>query len=292
MTRFSAAAAIIVCLLPCFPLPAHSQPSRTAPPESQCFPWQVLKDGFCVPKPTKAPPSAPIVSNPCDEGEQRNLSLRCHCPPGKHHDQVSGQCVANAIVAPKPIVTPQPIVTPKPIVTSKPRESMICDGGTLSGGTCACPAGFQLMPTGHAVGGGTCVKLHAENCLGGELTVSGTCLCNGQVVMSGKTYGLEDVGGKCLPKRCPMHTVLKGGQCIAAFSTASAPEAAKPTPPRQAVRKGTYPRRCGRGMVRTHSGCVAARRHHRRQTYDIPDELRRYYRDYGLHGFSSDGPAN
>ena len=169
---------------------------------------------------------------------------------------------------------------------------MICDGGTLSGGACACPTGFQLMPTGHAAGGGTCVKLHAENCLGGELTVSGTCLCNGQVVMSGKTYGLEDVGGKCLPKRCPMHTVLKGDQCIAAFSTASAPETAKPAPPRQAVRKGTYPRRCGHGLVRTHSGCVVARRRHQGRTYDIPGELRRYYRAYGIHGFSSGGPAN
>jgi hypothetical protein len=45
-------------------------------------------------------------------------------------------------------------------------------------------------------------------------------------------------------------------------------------------------------MVRTHSGCVAARRRHRGQTNDIPDELRRYYRNYGLHGFSNDGPAN
>lgn len=295
MIRFWAAAAIVVCLLPCFPLPARSQPSRTAPSESRCFPWQELKGGFCVPKPaTAAAPSAPMVSNPCDEGRQRNLTLRCRCPPGTRHDQVSGQCVANATVAPQPIVAPRPIVTPKPIVMAKPNEATICDGGTLSGGACACPAGFHLMPTGHAAGGGRCVKLHAENCLGGELTVSGTCLCTAQVVMSGKTYGLEDVGGKCLPKRCPMHTVLKGDLCIAASSAVSAPEpeTAKPAPPRQAARKGKYPRRCGRGMVHTHSGCVAARRHHRRQTYDIPDELRRYYRDYGLHGFSSDGPAN
>ncbi|MGH6777013.1 MAG: hypothetical protein ACRECL_03235 [Bradyrhizobium sp.] len=150
------------------------------------------------------------------------------------------------------------------------------------------------MPIDNAAGGGMCVKLHAENCLGGELTVSGACLCNAQVVMSGKTYGLKDIGGKCLPTRCPLHTVLKGDQCIAASSAASAPgpETAKPAPPRQAVRKGKYPRRCGRGMVRTHSGCVAARRRHGRRTYDIPGELRRYYRTYGLRGFSSDAPAN
>jgi hypothetical protein len=32
--------------------------------------------------------------------------------------------------------------------------------------------------------------------------------------MSGETYGLELVGGKCVPKRCPLYTYLKGGKCI------------------------------------------------------------------------------
>lgn len=290
MTRLSAAAAIAICLLFGFPLPARSQPDRTAPAESQCFPWQELKDGFCVPKPATTTPAAPIISNPCDKGGQRNLSLRCPCPPSSHRDQASGQCVANAIVAPKPIAAPKPVVTPHPIVIPKPGKAVICGGGTLSGGACVCPAGFHLMPAANAAGGGTCVKLHAQNCLGGELTVSGTCLCNSVVVMSGKTYELEDIGGKCLPKRCPLHTVLRGNHCI---STASAPgpETAKPAPPRPAIRKGKHRHRCGRGMVRTHSGCVAARRRHRKHTHDIPDELRRYYRDDGFQGLSG-GPAN
>ncbi|MGH6679511.1 MAG: hypothetical protein ACREDL_11435 [Bradyrhizobium sp.] len=121
--------------------------------------------------------------------------------------------------------------------------------------------------------------------------MSGACLCNSLVVMSGKTYELEDIGGKCLPKRCPLHTALKGDHCVSAASAPGA-ETAKPAPPRPAVRKGKYRRRCGRGMVRTHSGCVAARRRHHRRPYDIPDELRRYDRDYGFHGFSNDGAAN
>jgi hypothetical protein len=89
-----------------------------------------------------------------------------------------------------------------------------CDGGTVdAAGQCACPAGFNLLA---AASGGTCVKTHAANCVGGDLTVAGTCLCDGNVTMSGETYALEFVGGKCVPKRCPEHTYLKDGKCVAA----------------------------------------------------------------------------
>jgi len=71
------------------------------------------------------------------------------------------------------------------------------------------------MPASGNAGGGICVKTKAENCLGGELTVSGTCLCNGQVVMSGETYLLEYSRGKCVPKRCPVQTQRRGGKCVA-----------------------------------------------------------------------------
>jgi hypothetical protein len=79
---------------------------------------------------------------------------------------------------------------------------------------CVCPAGFSLRPAGDGAAGGTCVETNAENCLGGELTVSGICQCNAQVVMSGETYELEFVRGKCLPKRCPVLTIAKDGKCV------------------------------------------------------------------------------
>ena len=102
-------------------------------------------------------------------------------------------------------------------LTMTPREtatSILCDGGTVSGGTCACPAGYNLLPA--AVGaGGVCAQTNAENCRGGDLTVAGACLCNGRVTMSGETYALEFLGGKCVPKRCPVDTYLNDGKCVA-----------------------------------------------------------------------------
>ena len=93
-------------------------------------------------------------------------------------------------------------------------ETIVCDGGTVTDGKCACPAQFTLLPAAFGPGG-TCVRARAENCLGGELTAAGTCLCSGRVTMSGETYALELVGGKCIPKRCPVDTYLKAGQCVA-----------------------------------------------------------------------------
>jgi hypothetical protein len=155
-------------------------------------------------------------------------------------------------------------------------ENIVCDGGSVRDGRCTCPAGFDLRPSSENVIGGTCVKTHAENCLGGELTVDGRCLCNSQVVMSGETYLLEYVRGKCVPKRCPVQTIFKGGQCVAtsAVSPGTGPEPAasgKPARPKgEASEEEERRQRCGRGMVRTRSGCVAVRRRHPHPYYHLP----------------------
>jgi len=99
-----------------------------------------------------------------------------------------------------------------------PLIAIRCDGGTVTGSTCACPAGYALLPatTGS---GGTCVRSNAENCRGGVLTVAGVCLCDGRVTMSGETYALEFLGGKCVPKRCPDKSYLQDGKCVASNDT-------------------------------------------------------------------------
>jgi hypothetical protein len=103
-------------------------------------------------------------------------------------------------------------------LTTKIREPVVetiaCDGGAVTEGKCTCPAEFRLLASASGKGG-ACVRSNAENCRGGELTAAGTCLCSGRVTMSGETYALELVGGKCIPKRCPLDTYLKAGQCVA-----------------------------------------------------------------------------
>ena len=67
--------------------------------------------------------------------------------------------------------------------------------------------------------GGTCVRSNAENCRGGVQTVAGICLCDGRVTMSGESYALEFLSGKCVPKRCPDRSYLKDGKCVASNDT-------------------------------------------------------------------------
>jgi hypothetical protein len=165
-------------------------------------------------------------------------------------------------------------------------DNTVCDGGSVTEGRCACPAGFDLMGNGDNTGG-TCVRSHAENCLGGELTVDGKCLCTGQVVMSGETYLLEYARGKCVPKQCPVQTLLRNGRCVgtSADSPAASPDLAgsdKPAPPKQAAQNPANEEeperryRCGRGTVRTRSGCASA--HRRALRYSIgARSLRHYY---------------
>src|SRR5260370_24598769 len=102
----------------------------------------------------------------------------------------------------------------------KADDGVVCEGGRLVEGRCSCPAGFNLLPANaNVAGSGTCVKTNAENCLGGQMTVAGTCFWNGRVTMSGESYALEFVAGKCIPKRCPEHTYLRDGKCVASNDT-------------------------------------------------------------------------
>jgi len=206
------------------------------------------------------------------------------CPINTHLD-TSGHCVADGTPLP-------PTVTVAP--TRKADDNVVCEGGTVSNGLCLCPAGFNVMPTSANANGGTCVRTNAENCQGGEMTVNGTCLCNGQVVMSGETYLLEHINGKCVPKHCPVETQWHDGKCVAlsAVSPSSEPEpkskpSAKETP-KESSDEDEH-RHCGRGMVRTRSGCVAI--HHKLPgiysgappgllAAPAPPNLTKYYRNY------------
>jgi hypothetical protein len=209
MTRSSAAAIIAICWFLFIAVPAFAQSEQGAvpscpagevlknglcvPDEGKCFPWQEFREGKCVAKPMPAK----VTPTKCIGGTS-NATGQCACPANTHLDAGSGSCVADIVPA------------------RKASDSVVCDGGALTDGRCACPAGFDLMPaSGTVAGGGTCVKTNAPNCLGGELTVAGTCFCNGRVTMSGESYALELVGGKCVPKRCPEHTYLKDGKCVA-----------------------------------------------------------------------------
>jgi hypothetical protein len=284
MNRFSAAAAILIYLF------LIAAPPATAQSDPQCFPWQELRDGRCVAKPSQLPPPPlappPAVSDQCPTGS-RSLSGPCTCPPSTHLE--GGACVADALPPPPPSTAlappPPPTVAPPlpPVAVAPPlpppplppplpqaNQTVACDGGKTINGACACPAGFHVMPINGVAAGGACVKTDAENCLGGELTVSGTCQCNGQVRMSGDVYLLEFVKGKCLPKRCPVQTVFRDGKCIT--TSALTPEPATTGSPGPTLQASKEPdaknsddeeehRRCGRGMVRSRSGaCVAARR--------------------------------
>jgi len=175
------------------------------------------------------------------------------------------------------------------------RNSTVCEGGRVTDGRCACPAGFELMADSVNSHGGTCVKSHTEDCLGGALTVDGRCLCNGQVVMSGETYLLEPVRGKCVPRQCPVQTLLRDGKCVAtsADAPATSPDLAspKPAPPKEAAKEtakeggeeAEHRYRCGRGMVPTRSGCAAA---HRKHHYSLRGSLSRYYYRMRYPGYS------
>jgi hypothetical protein len=299
MTRFSAATAIFYLIF-FVSLPAVAQSDQDTGSGSQCFPWQEFKDGRCVAKPSQSPPPPALApslsgptSNPCTDGT-RNLSSQCPCPGNTHPDVASGRCTADSIDPAR-----------------RTDETIVCKGGTAINGNCACPAGFNLMPaTGNL--GGTCVKTNAENCLGGELTVSGTCLCNGQVVMSGETYLLEYTSGKCVPKRCPIATLLRDGKCVA--TSAATPPAATVEPEtasRSASPKKTREkpvgeetgkedseeaddhRHCAHGMIRSRSGCIAAHRRTPGSYGNAAASFRQYYRMYQVPGSGGMmGPPN
>ena len=274
MTRISAVTAILICLTYSTSPAVRAQSSAT---DDGCFPWQEFRNGQCVAKVAPAPPPSlpvatdppapvlasppapppPVAASPCLDGRYRNPAGQCVCPGGTHAEAASGRCLADSL-------------------TRAPEKITVCDGGTLGNGACTCPAGFSLMPA--AEGGGVCARTHAETCLGGELTVSGQCICNGQVTMSGETYLLEYSNGKCLPMRCPVTAMSPDGKCGAASSPApslaSEPKGeskddskreSRGRPAREARDTrddADEPRhRCGHGRVLTRGGCVPAHRH-------------------------------
>jgi hypothetical protein len=279
MTRLFAAAAISIGFAFFIPLSADAQSDRDSASNNQCFPWQEFRDGHCVAKPSQeavppppAPVPAPVVSDPCVK-DTRNLSTQCACPEKTHRDATSGACLAD--------------IQPTPKADDK---NIVCDGGTISSGACGCPAGFHLLAAGGSRAGGTCVRTNAENCLGGELTATGTCLCNGQVVMSGETYLLEYASGKCVPKRCPVQTLLRDGKCVAISATSPGPEPEarnKPAAPKEASEEDEHRRHCGHGMIRTRAGCVPARR---RLPVIYDNGIGGYYRMYPFPGAASTPP--
>ena len=277
MTRIFAAAAVLICSLFFVSAPAQAQT------DGDCFPWQEMRGGRCVPKGTSAPTPTPAVSGPCIGGTN-DAGGQCVCPANTHLDDASGSCLANVM----------PPVPPVP-QTTKPAITIVCDGGQLSGGTCACPAGFKLKPAGDEVAaGGSCVRTDAENCLGGELTVAGTCMCTRRVIMSGEEYALEYVNGKCVPQRCPI-AALKDGTCVSAAPRSGSgepEEETKPTPPKLASEDEEHPHHCGRGMIRTRSGCVPARRRFQSLYESGRTGLSGYFRSHQFPGYSNSGPPN
>ena len=284
MTRIFAATAISICLGFSISCPAHSQSNSAT--DRGCFPWQEFRNGQCVAKPANTPPPPlptpavappavappappappPVTAGACLDGGFRNSAGQCVCPTGTHADSGSGRCLADIAV--------------------RPPATIACDGGTPSNGVCVCPSDFKLVPTADNTEGGICVRTDAENCQGGELTVGGRCMCNGQVTMSGETYLLEYSNGKCLPMNCPVEA-MKDGKC---GTTASAEPATEPEDrgrPAQRRHRETrdhseeaeHRRHCGRGLVLTRVGCVPAERR-------LNDIYHQYYRNYQFPGMA------
>ncbi|MET4384715.1 hypothetical protein ABIB73_000450 [Bradyrhizobium sp. F1.4.3] len=228
MTRFAVAFLLGLSLGLCVPGTGQAQDSE---PVDRCFPWQEFRNGVCVAKPVPLTPpqpfpAAPASTPPPDPADSSAATTPPVCPANAHVD--GGACVAD---------TPRP---PHALIT------ITCNGGAAGNGQCTCPAGFELMPA-EMDPGGTCVRSNAENCVGGAMTVTGQCLCNSQVTMSGQVYDLEFAKGQCVPKRCP-----RDGFCATAAAKPDADVSPK-------LSSEDRPRDCGRGMVATRHGCMPAR---------------------------------
>jgi hypothetical protein len=264
MTRIFAKAAILICLSFSVSPPAHAGPKRNLASDNGCFPWQDFRNGQCVSKTTQTSPP-PLPEQPAAAASP---VVAAPAPPPP------SSAVAPAPLAPAP---PSLAASPPPDrITRAPELPTVCDGGTLSNGACTCPSGFRLTAAPGNAAGGTCVRTNAENCLGGELTVGGQCICNGQVTMDGATYLLEYSNGKCLPMRCPV-TAMSGGKCVSTSSTDPGREGESKGRPatrddRQTQDEPEARHHCGRGMVRTRAGCVPTRPR-------LPD-IYHHYRNY------------
>jgi hypothetical protein len=139
------------------------------------------------------------ASRPSYSQQQRNLASDNGC--FLWQDLKNGQCVAKETPTTPPPLPEQPMPAVSPALAAQPA---VAPGPPAPPLTVASPPSENITrrPEPAAV------------CLGGELTVSGQCLCSGQVTMSGETYLLEYSRGKCLPMRCPVSEV-KDGKCTA-----------------------------------------------------------------------------
>lgn len=199
MTRFFGLMAISVCTV----LLASGGAMAQSEQEGHCFPWQELRDGACVARPSSSAP-----------GQSRQLTTTPRAEPPTDGAPVAPPSPPVAIAPVAPPLAAAPATPPPPA----PLAAILCDGGTAGAGICTCPGGYTLLPASSG-GGGTCVRSNADNCRGGVQTVAGICLCDGRVTMSGETYALEFLGGKCVPKRCPDQSYLKEGKCVASNDT-------------------------------------------------------------------------
>ena len=211
MVRYLTWMAILVCGVSLAPPSGFAQSDRQAAPEPGTSQSRQLtttpRDEPAAAVPVTPPPAAaaPVAPAP--------IIVAPAAPP----------LAATAPVTPPPAIV-APVTPPPPPVAAVPPPAavapvaILCDGGTATGSTCSCPSGYALLPATSG-GGGTCVRSNAENCRGGVQTVTGICLCDGRVTMSGEVYALEFVGGKCIPKRCADKSYLKDGKCVASNDT-------------------------------------------------------------------------
>lgn len=271
-------------------------PQRNLATDNGCFPWQEFRNGQCVNKQQTTPP--PATPEPAPAA----VAPAPPAPPPSVAEPVAPPPPPPAMAPPSP--PPAAVGTPNcpanahvesgrcvadTFTRAAPQTVLVCDGGTVTNGTCVCPSGFSLMPAPGNAPGGTCARSNADSCLGGELTASGKCLCSGQVTMDGQTYLLEYSNGKCLPMRCPV-TALSQGKCSESPSPqlSSAPEHdSKPQPAREAKEasdEGEPRHHCERGMVHTRSGCVPARR---RAQESYENRWRQYYQNYRYPGMGN-----
>jgi len=103
---------------------------------------------------------------------------------------------------------------PNVAARARPPERSVQRGGERAA---AAPVRRLHAASGARRGGDLCVRQASRNLrAAGDLTVAGICLCNGRVTMSGESYELEFLGGKCVPKRCPDKSYLKDGNALPA----------------------------------------------------------------------------
>lgn len=183
--------------------------------DSRCFPWQELRDGACVAKSSQAPGQSrqlddaarPLAGNSRPGCATR--SSRCYSPcgaatAGAFCRDARGTAASSAgrsrarcggCAGYDPLRwrngERQHLQLPRRLRCFRRRQAAAAP---------ACAA----MPTRAAA---ECRPWPASACA----TAAST--------MSGESYALEFLGGKCVPKRCPDNSYLREGKCVASNDT-------------------------------------------------------------------------